>query len=404
MSPSPERSMLVFVSDIHLTDALQNASIPRADTFERFWTRIRAARGDRPAQMCFVGDLFDIVRSPSWLAGNLRPYDDPSADVVARVESIVDGVLTREEAFFSAIHKRVTSGELVVHYVLGNHDRLLRYAKNARRKIWKALTGDDVDIEFPDEKIFPDHGVLAYHGHLSDGVNYDPDGAGTLGDAIGCDLIVGFPRAVRLETESPHPELDDIDDVRPIYAVPAWVRHFGMFHPEILPTIHKTWGDLVESFLSKSFVKSWLKTKHRAFTLDTSMKLRILLELSTKKLIVKGSDRRLTELYKFMQHGFDGKMSKLAAEQIEKRRGVRYVVNGHSHFATMTPLGNVDGKPAVYFNTGTWRSVHQIGHGIGGRPTFLPYDAMSYLVFFPTGDSLGRDFEWWTGSMIPQRP
>ena len=81
-------------------------------------------------------------------------------------------------------------------------------------------------------------------------------------------------------------------------------------------------------------------------------------------------------------------------------RGFNYVVNGHSHFANMVPLGNVNGKPAVYFNTGTWRSVHQIGHGIGGRPTFLPYDAMSYLVFFPDGDELGRAYEWWNGVMI----
>lgn len=398
-----DRSMLVFVSDIHLTDVLNNASIPRVDTFERFWTRIRAARGSRPAHLCFVGDLFDIVRSPTWLEADVRPYDEPSAAVIAKVDAIVDAVLVREAPFFKAIRDRVVAGELFVHYVLGNHDRLLRFAKNARRKIWNALTGEDKDVEFPDEATFPEHGVLAYHGHSSDGVNYHPDGAGTLGDAIGCELIVGFPRAVRQATDSPHPELDDIDDVRPIYAVPAWVRHFGMFHPEILPTIHKTWGGLVEGFLSRAFVRHWLKDKHRAFSFDASVKLRILLELSTKKLIAKGSDRRLTELYKFMQHGFDGKMSSLAADKIEKRNGIRYVVNGHSHFATMVPLGNVGNKPAVYFNTGTWRSVHQIGHGIGGRPTFLHYDAMSYLVFFPSGDSLGRDYEWWTGSMVPDR-
>ena len=132
--------------------------------------------------------------------------------------------------------------------------------------------------------------------------------------------------------------------------------------------------------------------------------MKILLGLSTKKLITKGSDRRLTELYKYMQHGFDGKMARLATDQILSRKHVQYVVNGHSHFANMTPLGNLDGRTAVYFNTGTWRSVHQIGHGVGGRPTFLPYDAMSYLVFFPDGDSLGRDYEWWTGSMIPRKP
>ena len=26
--------------------------------------------------------------------------------------------------------------------------------------------------------------------------------------------------------------------------------------------------------------------------------------------------------------------------------------------------------------------------------------AMSYLVFFPTDDPMGRDFEWWTGAMV----
>ena len=74
--------------------------------------------------------------------------------------------------------------------------------------------------------------------------------------------------------------------------------------------------------------------------------------------------------------------------------------NGHSHVASMQPLGRIDGKPAVYFNTGTWRAAHQIGHDLGGRPSFLPYDAMSYLVFFPDGDKLGREYEWWTGASV----
>ena len=65
-----------------------------------------------------------------------------------------------------------------------------------------------------------------------------------------------------------------------------------------------------------------------------------------------------------------------------------------------TALGRIDGHPAVYFNTGTWRAVHQIGHDLGGRPSFLPYDAMSYLVFFPSDDKLNREYEWWTGAMV----
>lgn len=54
----------------------------------------------------------------------------------------------------------------------------------------------------------------------------------------------------------------------------------------------------------------------------------------------------------------------------------------------------------MYFNTGTWRPVHQIGHDLGGRPSFLAYDAMSYVVFFPTDDKLGHNYEWWTGAMV----
>lgn len=399
-----DRPLLVLVSDIHLTDALHGAAIPRADTFERFWVRIQAARGARPARLCFVGDLFDIVRSPSWLETSLRPYHDPSPEVAAHVDRIVAAMIEREKPFFEAVRKRTASGELEIEYVLGNHDRLLRDAPAARRRVWRALTGEDRDVDFPSERYFPEHRVVAYHGHVADDVNFDPDGRGTLGDAIGSELIVGFPRAVRAGVGHALPELDDIDDVRPIYAVPAWVRSFGIFHTEVLREIHATWSGLVEGFLSSAFVREWQRRKHRTFSLDAATKLKLLLELSTKRLVAKGSDRRLTELYKYMQHGFDAKMARVAMGNLEGRSGARYVVNGHSHFASVKPLGSIDGRPAVYFNTGTWRSVHQIGHGIGGRPAFLPYDAMTYLVFFPDGDAMGRDYEWWTGGMVPREP
>src|SRR5262249_44875585 len=158
-----------------------------------------------------------------------------------------------------------------------------------------------------------------------DPVNYDPEGAGTIGDAIGCELIVGFPRGVRSATQEPHPELDDIDDVRPIYAVPAWVRHFGTFHPEMLGTIQRTWTDLVEGFFAADFVRERLRPSRRSLGVDTALKVKLLLELSTKKVIAKGSDRRLTGLYKFMQHGFDGKMAQTALARLSATKGLRYV-------------------------------------------------------------------------------
>ena len=172
--------------------------------------------------------------------------------------------------------------------------------------------------------------------------------------------------------------------------------------------VGESWSALVEDFLSKPFVKAWMRerrlTEKKRIGFDTGQKLKLLLELSTKRIVARGSDERLTKIYKMFQHGFDGKMSAHAAQEITDRKGVRFVVNGHSHFASMIPLGQVDGLPASYFNTGTWRTVHQIGNTLPGRPTFLPYDAMSYLVFFPTGDPMGRNYEWWNGAMVPVDP
>ena len=57
-----DRPLLIFVSDIHLTDRLHGNAVSKADQFARFWQRISAARGNRPAELCVVGDMFDLVR------------------------------------------------------------------------------------------------------------------------------------------------------------------------------------------------------------------------------------------------------------------------------------------------------------------------------------------------------
>jgi UDP-2,3-diacylglucosamine pyrophosphatase LpxH len=399
------RPMLIFVSDIHLTDQLRSGAVSKADLFDRFWVRIQAARGDRPAQLVFVGDVFDIVRSPRWLRTMHRPYHAATPQMIAVVEQIVDDILARETEFTARIRAQVESGALQIRYVLGNHDRLLAHAPNARRKIWRAFTGRDEEVEFPGELVFPEHGVLAFHGHRTDFICHEPDGGPPIGDAIGIDLIVRFPDQVRERASQALPELDDIDDVRPVFAVPAWVRAFGAKHDGLLPTVAKTWRDVVDDFFSTDFVGDWMRS-HRRIGFSEATKLKLLLTLSTSRMMKKTSDHKLAQLYRFFQHMFDGRFAARAAALLtsKEHRGLRYVVNGHSHFASMVPLGQIDGKPACYFNTGTWRTVHQMGRLMPGQPAFLPYESMSYLVFFPEGDPMGRDFEWWTGAMVPAEP
>src|SRR5512146_1176488 len=131
-----ERPLLIFVSDIHLTDHLHGNAVAKADQFARFWDRIQAVRGKRPAELCVVGDLFDLVRSPSWFDGRHRPYHGATQNgVVKSVDTIVRATIAREQPFFDALKKKIASGALEFHYVVGNHDRLLRTAPAAQRAI-----------------------------------------------------------------------------------------------------------------------------------------------------------------------------------------------------------------------------------------------------------------------------
>src|SRR5215467_764252 len=119
-----ERPLLIFVSDIHLTDRLHGNAVSKAEQLARFWERIAAVRGKRPAELCVVGDLFDLVRSPSWFEGRHRPYHGATTNGVRKnVEQIVDETLRREAGFFAALRDKIGKGELKFHYVVGNHDR-----------------------------------------------------------------------------------------------------------------------------------------------------------------------------------------------------------------------------------------------------------------------------------------
>src|SRR5688572_6542170 len=389
-----ERPLLIFVSDIHLTDRLHGNAVSKAEQFARFWERIQVARGNRPDELCVVGDLFDLVRSPSWFDSRHRPYHGATTNgVVKNIERIVDETIKREQGFFDALRAKLASGELKFHYVVGNHDRLLLTAPAAQQRIADALGLPTITLH--KELEFRDHGVLAYHGNVGDPINASPDGDATIGDAIGSELILKFPGKLRALVGADHPgveQIDDIDDVRPVYAVPAWVRQQSAIRRDLLRPISQVWSEVVDEFLTNDFVRTWLKTQHKLFSLDLGKKLRLLLELSRNKVMAHGSDERLTQLYRFFQHSFDGKMQQVAANELLKRKGLRYVVNGHSHFPSMQPLGRIGDAASVYFNTGTWRAVHQIGHDLGGRPSFVQYDAMTYLVFFPTDDKLARDY------------
>jgi UDP-2,3-diacylglucosamine pyrophosphatase LpxH len=400
--------VLILVSDLHLRPGAAT-HLSRLAQFERFWTRIEQARLDEPATLCFVGDLVDLVRAPDWLAGEHRPYHEPGPALAGEVDALVARTLEAEKALFSAIRARVDAGALKVELVVGNHDRLLHHAPAARARLREAFGMAGGAAPFPSTLRFPRYGVLATHGHEVDQLCHDPDGGAPLSDMVAAELIVRFPLEIRRRLGFDHPRLDDIDDVRPVLAVPAWVKQLAESAERGEPgagkkprglgrEMAKAWQALVGEFLDNGHVRGWFKDHHRRFKLDFAGKMKLLLTLSTKRSLRTDSSLHLLNdaFFKF----FDVRFAKAALEALERpeNRGLRYVVNGHTHFAAMTPLGLVNDRPACYFNLGTWRPVHQLGNLARGRPGFLAYDAMAYLAFFGERDALGREFEWWQGA------
>ncbi len=393
------RQVLIFVSDLHLTDGRAVSHVPRAALFERFWERIERTRKGEQVEIAFIGDLFDVVRSPKWHGTSVRPYHADSPEQRAMTAEIVDSILAREQPFFDAIRRRAQDGTLRVSYVVGNHDRLVGDSPEARAAIRKAFTGAADAAPFPTIGRWESYGVLAYHGHTVDDLCHERDGSPPLGDAVGSELIVKFPMVIRKETGLDDPQLDDIDDVRPIYAVPSWVRALAAGRKGVGRQVGAAWRGLVEEFFSIPYVKEWFKEHHTPLSFDFARKVRTVLSLSAKRAL--GVDQKIVHAYNVMFHWMDGRFAQSAAKNLARpeNKGLCYVVNGHSHFAALQPLGNINGVPGCYFNTGTWRTVHQMGSA-SGTPAFLAYDSMAYLVFFPKNDRLGRKFEWWTGAMV----
>lgn len=139
---------------------------------------------------------------------------------------------------------------------------------------------------------------------------------------------------------------------------------------------------------------------HKLFRFDFAQKMKVLLAMSARRGLREES--RFTAAHDVLFRLLDTKFSGTAAKKLGQKGNerMRFVVNGHTHFANMTPLGTLNGARACYFNVGTWRTVHQLGHE--GTASFMAFDAMGYLAFFGKDDPMGRELEWWQGAVLPR--
>jgi UDP-2,3-diacylglucosamine pyrophosphatase LpxH len=452
--------MIVFVSDLHLTDGTSGETI-HAGAFAAFRERLRDMAYDaswradgkyKPIEelhVVLLGDILDVIRSSKWLAGTVRPWSSSTdPNFAARVSEIAQAILERNKESI-AILKSLSHGQVItvppatadgrpalvsrdpqakervrvkvlLHYQAGNHDWFFHLPgtpfNDIRKKIVTAAgLNNPADVPFPhdpfeSEKLkqaYREHAVFARHGDIFDSFNYDQDrNTSSLGDAIVVELLNKFPDEVQKQFGNELPEectlgLKEIDNVRPLMIVPVWID--GLLRrtcPDAMAKkIKSVWDGLVDQFLALSFVR-----QHHSVTqlFDDVSKLEWVLKFS--KGVSLGNLSKIVEWCKEKLRISEGSFYPHAFTEPEfKNRHARHIVYGHTHHYEIVPLDTVPTGTGfleqIYINSGTWRAVHELDQLHPAQQEFVGYHVMTYLAFFKDDERKGRGFETWSGAL-----
>ncbi len=446
--------MLVIVSDLHLNDGTAGSTIS-SGAFQLLAERLgdmalrashRADGSYRPIEridLLLLGDVLDVIRSRRWLEHSVRPWDDPqSPEMHQRVTLITADILSHNEAGLAVLHSLAAEGavrlppanrmsrpaitddgqavEVQIHYMVGNHDWFYHVPGAAydglRQTIVDAMgLANRADMPFAHDpresntllEMMRRHKVLARHGDIFDPLNFDGDrDTSSLGDAMVIELLSRFSAHVETQLGADLPVatilgLREIDNIRPRLLVPVWID--GLLErtcpqPSMRKDIKRIWDSLADEFLQLPFVRA----RDTWSPVDMVDGLERALKFS-RRLSVGWASRIAQWLYELRGAASGSYYQHAIAEQDFRNRRAKHIVYGHTHHAETVPLdasyaeGYVLNQ--VYFNSGTWRRVHEPAQMSPGEHEFIATDAMTYLAFYQGDEREGRPYETWTGAL-----
>ncbi len=444
--------MLVIISDLHLTDGTSGATISPG-AFQLLAERLAdlgmsaSRRRDgtyRPIEridLLLLGDVLDAIRSTKWLGDRARPWDDTkSAPLFDMVSQITSDILVHNNQALGEFRRlaqqgvslpaatnegRMAGGELQpvpvrIHYMVGNHDWFYHLPgenyNQLRRKIASHMgLATYPDAPFPHEiwesnelvQVMRRHKVFARHGDVYDPFNYEGDrDASSLGDVIVLELLNRFGVKVRQELGDDLPNtalagLQEIDNIRPLLLIPVWID--GLLErscpqPAIRKEVKRIWDGLADEFLEHPFVQqrdTWSPVDI-VDGLQKALKFSRRLSVSWASWVAQW----IAELRGASQSSY---YSHALTEQDFRNRRAKHIVYGHTHHAEVVPLdaSYADGYVLhqAYFNSGTWRRVHEQTQFAPREHEFIAADTMTYLAFYKDDERGGRPYETWTGTL-----
>jgi UDP-2,3-diacylglucosamine pyrophosphatase LpxH len=414
--------MLVIASDIHLTDDSSGKTI-NPGAFRKFAIYLKDMAETAKAkevEIVLLGDIIDLIRSDYWLRSNIRPWSkssdkdgegqglkDYTVKILDKISKKADN--KKSMAYIEEFREEMKSEEVStkITYIVGNHDWLINRYPESRAKVAKFLGIDNPNQYkskmFATEGYWEDYRVFTRHGDIYDPFNFDGDrDASSLGDAIVIDLINKFPQAVEAtigKARDPDliSELREIDNIRPLIDIPLWIHGAcrRAKSPETEKQVKEVWNSLVDAFLKNKFVK-----KHdKPWRMDVVDALELGLKISK---LFSLKDMVNLPLKKFYKKRGDY-VSKAFHEEYVRRNMAEFVVYGHTHHHEVVPLDQISILGGIlqktYFNTGTWRKVHQNTLFDEENQEFLSRDVMTFIAFYLEEERQDRRFEVWNGAL-----
>ncbi len=448
--------MLVVISDLHFEEVASDAvAAPggcypvafternlRPEAFGVFFRDLSdAARRDgvRRLDLVLAGDIVDLHRTSMWLVDDLRPYVAcpdvaPGSPLEAKILGILDAIAAEEAVASSlAAIRQLSTGQPVpgappgleapavqaaVHYLPGNHDRLVNATPAIRARVCALLGTADPGGPFPHVYDSADPRVLVRHGHEYDPINFGaafPREAPmpaevapaaydewTFGDFVTVEVAMGLPHAFRQVhgeaiardrlRASVYKRLLEFDDVRPQSELVPFVLTIPGFDPrmvwkELEPAVRLLLDRIAESpHLDAALARGRVSPVWKAF-LDTrfwrlGLPLWLLQALGRA---VSGSGRA-------------DPAAAAAREQVVEGGLKRLVVAGHTHHPQVALLSNQGGFDRYFVDTGTWRNV-VLSSGAGD---FSNAKALTYVVVYSSDEDRLRgrkeeSFDYWSG-------
>ena len=298
--------MLIAISDLHLADGTTAAN-PHQTAIELLMRELEAnigAKGPTELRFLLLGDIYDLVRTDYWhtrlVPADERPWGgktldratgmNPSPAVETQFQDVLGRILAQpsSQALVEGIKGLAERSGLptTVHYVRGNHDRVLNNFPSLERLIADAFA--PVQVEFSNEFHGPEYALFARHGHQWDehchgwkfltkvldprskAKQFSPEAHRVMGigEVVTAELMSGFVHYVTEQLGVAHPFralVAEVNNLRPMSDVVAWLTWMldrdSRFNAKYLPLAKESFAKALEDTLECTLAKEWDRVK-----------------------------------------------------------------------------------------------------------------------------------------------